>query len=108
MSENIETRIAKIERALRELKSEVRRRNSGRQGGPCLISTDPNYDKGVVHRRKLRPRDLRGLGKQRLNEILGSINASMTQMEPDGLGGLWSILKHNRNLVAERVNRPGC
>lgn len=105
MSESIETKIAKIERALRELKSEVRRRNSSRRGGPCLISTDPDYDKDVIHRRKLRPSDLRGLEKRRLDEILRSINASMGQMEPDGQGSVWSVLKHNRDLVAERVNR---
>ncbi len=105
MSESIEAKIAKIERVLRELKSEVRRRSSGRQGGPCLISTDSEYDGDVVHRRKLRQKDLRGLGKHRLNEILDSINASMAQQKPDGQDGVWSTLKHNRDLVAERIAR---
>lgn len=106
MSESIEARIARIERALRKLKAEVSRKKSGRQGGPCLISTDPDYDKDVVHRRKLRRRDLKGLGKQRLDEILDSINASMSQMEPDGPNGIWSTLKHNRDLIlAVRTTR---
>lgn len=106
MSESIEARIARIERALRRLKAEMGRRKSGRQGGPCLISTDPDYDKDVVHRRKLRRRDLKGLGKQRLDAMLDSINASMSRMEPDGPDGIWSTLKHNRDLIlAARTGR---
>jgi len=101
MSESIEARIAKIERALRRLKAEVSRKKSGRRGGACLISTDSDYVKDVVHRRKLRRRDLKGLGAQRLDEILGSINMSMSHMEPDGPAGIWSTLKHNRDLVLE-------
>jgi len=101
MSESIEAKIAKIERALRRLKAEVSRRKSGRQGGARLISTDSGYDKDVVHRRKLRRRDLKGLGMQRLDEILNSINTSMSHMEPDGADGIWSTLKHNRDLVLE-------
>ncbi len=99
MSESIEARIAKIERALRRLKTEVGRKKSGRRGGPCIISTDPDYDKDLVHRRRLRRRDLKGLGKQRLDEMLDSINASMSRMEPDGPDGIWSTLKHNRDLI---------
>lgn len=106
MSESIEARIARIERALRKLKSEASRKRSGRQGGPCLISTDSDYDKDVVHRRKLRRRDLKGLGEERLDEILDSINASMSRMEPDGPDGIWSTLKHNRDLIlAARMGR---
>lgn len=106
MSEDIEARIASIERALRKLKAEMRRKRSGRQGGPCLISMDSEYDKDVVHRRKLRRRDLKGLGKQRLDEILESINIFMSRMEPDGPSGIWSTLKHNRDLIlAVRTSR---
>ncbi len=99
MSESIEGRIAKIERALRRLKAEVGRKKSGRQGGPCLISTNPDYDKDVVHRRKLRRRDLKWLGRQRLDDILDSVNAAMSRIEPDGPDGLWSTLKRNRDLI---------
>ena len=102
MSENIE---ARIERALRDLKAEANRKKSGRQGGHRLISTNPDYDKDVVHRRKLRRRDLKGLGKQRLDDILDSISTSMFRMEPDGPDGVWSTLKHNRDLIlAERMS----
>lgn len=105
MSENIEAKIARFERALRDLKAEVNRKKTGRHGGHCLISTNPEYDKDVVHRRKLRRKDLKGLGKQRLDDILDSINISMSRMEPDGPGGVWSTLKHNRDLIlAERTS----
>ena len=47
----------------------------------------------------------KGLGKQRLDDILDSISTSMFRMEPDGPDGVWSTLKHNRDLIlAERMS----
>lgn len=98
MSIDIEARIAKIERSLRELKAEVKRRKKGgSSNGPCLISMDPSYLGDAVHRRKLRRRDLRGLNTARLDEILDILNASMERIEPDA--DLWPVLKHNRDLT---------
>ena len=100
-NDTIEAKIASIERTLRQLKAEVRRRKKGAatNGGQCLISIDPGYDGEEVHRRRLRRRDLRGLSDGRMGDILDIINASMERMEPDGEHGVWSTLKHNRDLI---------
>lgn len=96
---DIEAKIASIERALRKLKGEIRRRRRGTTStGQCLISINPGYDSDEVHRRVLRRRDLRGLSIDRMDGILDIINASMDQMEPDEESGVWSTLKRNRDL----------
>jgi len=95
---DIEPKIASIERALRRLKAEVKRRRKGTaSGGPCLVSIDPGYDGDEVHRRKLRRRDLRGLSADRMSSMLDIINASMERIGPDV--ELWGTLKHNRDLI---------
>ena len=98
---DIEARIAGIERTLRTLKTEAKRRKKAGQNGPCLASVNPKFISEEVHRRKLRRRDLRGLGQQRLGEILDIINAAMERNEPEDHNGPWRVLKHNRDLVLE-------
>lgn len=98
---DIEARIAGVERTLRRLKTEVRHRKKAGQSGPCLASVNPKFIGEEVHRRKLRRKDLRDLGHQRLGEILDVINAAMERNEPEDSNGPWRTLKHNRDLVLE-------
>ena len=98
---DIEARIAGIERALRKLKAEVKRRKKAGPNGPCLASVSPEFIGEEVHRRKLRRKDLRNLGRRRLEEILDVINAAMERNEPEDPNGPWRVLRHNRDLVLE-------
>jgi hypothetical protein len=98
---DIEARIAGIERTLRTLKTEVKRRKKAGPNGPCLASVNPEFIGDEVHRRKLRRKDLRNLGQRRLGEILDVINAAMERCEPEDPNGPWRVLKHNRDLVLE-------